>query len=259
MNIKTVHTVYFSPTNTTKKIADAIANATGASDVAHDLTHVKTAKAPAPFAADELVVIALPVYAGRIPAPMLPFINALKGSGTPAVLVGVYGNRHFDDFLVELEDIVKPNGFVPVAAGAFIGEHSFSDKLGGGRPNADDLAQAAQFGKQIADKLAKAEGPALAATIPGQRPYRVFATSPKFGPTVSDACVDCGSCAAACPMGIINPQNAREIDGSQCIKCRACAHVCPQKAIDFAPGPFWEHTRMLEAKFSAPRTNLTVI
>ena len=45
-----------------------------------------------------------------------------SASQTPAVLVVVYGNRAYDDALLELSDIATGAGFVPLAAGAFVGE-----------------------------------------------------------------------------------------------------------------------------------------
>lgn len=58
----------------------------------------------------------------------------------------------------ELCDLVSEQGFVPVAAGAFIGEHSFSRKgmpIAEGRPDESDLKQATEFGKKIIEELEK--------------------------------------------------------------------------------------------------------
>jgi hypothetical protein len=70
--------------------------------------------------------------------------------------VVVYGNRDYEDALIELHDISITQGFVPVAAGAFIAEHSYSTTkrpIAHGRPDPDDLDRAQEFGKKVREKL----------------------------------------------------------------------------------------------------------
>ena len=86
--------------------------------------------------------IAVPVYAGRVAPIALQRIRRLKGENAPVVLVAVYGNRDYEDALVELRDETTCLGFTPLAAGAFIGEHSYSRPgmpVAEGRPDANDL------------------------------------------------------------------------------------------------------------------------
>ena len=91
-----------------------------------------------------------PVYSGRVPAVLIDCIDQFEGDGAKAVVVGVYGNRHYDDALLEAADLLGERGFKVIAAGAFIGEHSMAPRVGAGRPDADDLAVAAQFGHDVA-------------------------------------------------------------------------------------------------------------
>jgi ferredoxin/flavodoxin len=263
MDVKKANMVYFSPTNTTCKVVKAITRGTGLPGKEYDFTSIAKIPPTPLFSPDELVIIGSPVYVGRIPKVILPFIQALKGTDTPCVIIGVYGNRHYDDFLVEMEDLVKDQGFLPIGAAAFIGEHSFSNKLAGGRPDIRDLETAENFGKNILAKLQNApQIPVLALhTIPGSRPYRMpfrGGTKP-YSPVVNDKCINCGSCANVCPVGAISREDYHIIDAQKCLKCRACARACPAEAIDFADALFWEHTEQLVNKFGGIYNNPVII
>ena len=126
MNIEYVKVVSFSPTGNSKKVAESIAKAIQAPIVYVDLTLPSARTQDFKEFHNELAVIAAPVYAGRIPNEAAYRIRKLKGNNTPAVLVVTYGNRAYEDALLELGDIVSEVGFKPIAGCAFIGEHSFS-------------------------------------------------------------------------------------------------------------------------------------
>lgn len=52
---------------------------------------------------------------------------------------------------------MRERGFNPVAAGAFVSEHSYSTgetPIAAGRPDADDMKAAEEFGRQVGEKLA---------------------------------------------------------------------------------------------------------
>ena len=128
MKPETIHTVVFSPTGTSKKIASAVARGIASpAEVAPlktiDLTH--TAGEAVTLPADTVAVIAAPVYGGHVAPTAVKRLETLRGEGTPAVVLAVYGNRAFEKAAAELAQLAARQGFVPVAAAAFVGEHSY--------------------------------------------------------------------------------------------------------------------------------------
>lgn len=138
----------------------------GVHDNRPDACGGKTAVLPRPMPA---AVFAVPVYGGRVAPAALERLQEIRGEGTPAVVLAVYGNRAFGTAVAQLAAFVAERGFVPVAAGAFVGEHSYSTPgtpIAEGRPDTQDLAEAAAFGARIGQKLAHGEtGPIDAAKL----------------------------------------------------------------------------------------------
>ncbi|WP_411677193.1 EFR1 family ferrodoxin [Caproicibacter sp.] len=249
MELKTVELIYFSPTGTTRKTVRAVAEGTGASILREtDLTR-KENRVPLPAACADLLILGVPVYAGRVPAFLLSCLNGMDGGGRPAVFVAVYGGIDYGVTLNELAEIAEARGFVPAAAGAFLGQHSFSTPdfpVEAGRPNEKDLAAAQEFGRKITQKLLAAkDASALSFLIPkGKIPLpgrilpksaaKAFARPPRFQ---LEFCPRCGACARICPMGAIDPNTLR-IDEKACIRCFACVRACPKgaRAVQFRFG-----------------------
>ena len=159
MKINHVHAVYFSPTGNAKKVvttlAQAIADTLGVPMDSYDFTLPESREKVHTYGADDLLVIGTPVYAGRIPNKMLPFVQThFEGNGALAIPVAVFGNRNFDNGLIELRNELEAHGFHTIAGAGIPTEHVFSDKLATGRPDADDLAQIHAFGIKAAEKVA---------------------------------------------------------------------------------------------------------
>ena len=211
---------------------------------------------------DDLVIFGTPVYAGRVPNVLLKYLATIRGNGALAVPVVLFGNRNFDDGLIELRDILENTGFHTVAAAAFVGEHSFSKTLAAGRPDADDMKEALAFAGKIAEKvkgLPDGEAPAPVEVEGVPHPYRgyyqprdrkgVSIDIRKVKSLVSDACDDCKICADVCPMGSISHENVREYTGI-CIKCGACIKKCPKQARYYEDEGYLYHQHELEEGYT---------
>lgn len=245
-----LYAVYFSPTGTTRTVATEIARTMaqelGADVRTIDFTPSGQHPADVVCAKHDVLVFGFPVYAGRVPELLLDKIARFSGDGTPAVVVGLYGNRDYDDALLEAADLLTGRGFDVVAAGAFIGEHSMTPRVATGRPDANDLAIAARFGEDAAKALLAGAHDAL--SIKGNRPYKDRPAPADIRPQTTDACTSCGICAAHCPMGIIDPDEPARVEAG-CLRCNACVKRCPQDAKFFDSEMTNKVVAMLEGNF----------
>lgn len=240
MNIEKWIIAHFSPTGGTKKVADAIAAGLNTPAVEMDLTK---ADASVTLGENDALMAVLPVYAGRVPQISLERLSALKGSGQKAVAVVVYGNREYDDALLETKNALEVNGFQVIAAAAFIAEHSIVRSIAAGRPDVEDEAICRQFAADVMEKL---DNP-TSITVPGNNPYVELKPS-AFHPAADETCIKCGVCAELCPVGAIPLDNSSETFNDVCINCMRCVQVCPQQCRAL-PAPFVAGaTQMLNEK-----------
>ena len=234
MQIKKLHIAFFSPThstrNTLRNITKGIA-AEGVKEVEfHNLTLPAGREKPIEIPEDELLLIGMPVYGGRVPGMFQAGIN-ITGKG-PAVCVAVYGNRHYDDALLELTDLTTEKGFHVIAGAAFIAQHSLNPVMAAGRPDIQDIRKEMDFGKAVIGKLAAAETNASFERVevkgnPQYKPYNPVIFAPQL---IRERCISCRICAGACPVQIINYDDFTVADPSKCIFCIACVTFCPRDA-----------------------------
>lgn len=168
-----------------------------------------------------------PVYAGRIPALAADLFRQIDGHGMRAIVAVVYGNRDYDDALLELADIAVNDGFDVIAAGAFIAQHCIFPKVANGRPDTSDMAVAADFMER-----AKESDNLDISTIKGNRPYKKPGAVPLQPQTDENECLSCGVCARECPTGAIDPVTLAT-DKNKCITCCRCIAVCGSHARKF--------------------------
>ena len=298
-----VFAVYFSPCGNVKTVVETMAEAAaeklGAELQTVDFTLPKAriAQDAQPriysFAEGDLVFFGTPVYAGRVPNKIMPYVrDAFRGNGAFCVPVVCFGNRSFDDALSELKLLLEAGGFRTVGAAAVVTQHDFSSLLANGRPNRGDLAKIAAFGGSVADKLISlaadksgsirgAENITVSAAdpaefgssviVPGTQsleamkyytPLRTDGQPAKFlkaTPKVKEErCVRCGKCQRVCPMGSIDLKAEGRMTGP-CIKCQACIKTCPRGALYFDDPDFLSHVGMLEQNYTRRAESLFIL
>ncbi len=227
-----LYDIVFSPTGGTKKVADYLTGALEGDVTTVDLTDSKQDFDDISLTKEDVAVISVPSYGGRVPAVAAERLGVVHGNGARAILVCVYGNRAYEDTLVELEDAAKRVGFQVIAAVSAIAEHSIARQFASGRPDAQDAAQLSDFAKQIQRKLSGADSSEPA--IPGNRPYKK-AGGAGMVPKATKECTNCGICAEKCPVQAIDRENLKKVDEKACISCMRCVAVCPQGARKLNP------------------------
>lgn len=221
-----LYEIFFSATGTSRKCVETVASAIGL-PTAGVINLADRANISFPdFTAQDLVIVATPVYGGRIPAMAAEKLNKINGNGAKAIAMVVYGNRDYDDALLELIDILSAHGFAVISAAAFIAQHSIFPKVGTSRPDSSDIIKLLDFGrksKEIFDSNS-----ILALNIKGNRPYKKYGGVPVHPVGNQEACKKCGVCVEQCPTNAIDSSAPWNTDSEKCISCGRCISVCTQ-------------------------------
>lgn len=224
-----LHQIIFSPTGGTRRVGKCLADAMKANydngETVELCARAENISLPC-IGNDDLVVVAMPVFAGRVPALAVERLRKVESNGARCVAVVVYGNRAYDDALLELCDLCKELGFKVIAAIGAVAEHSIVRKYGQGRPDAEDVKVLQGFAEKIAEKVAS--GNETVPQVPGNRPYKKPMAGPH--PTAGKKCNACGICSKGCPVGAISLDNIKKVDKKKCVSCMRCVAVCPEGA-----------------------------
>lgn len=220
--------VVFSPTGGTQRVADILTEGLGEPVRKIDLTDLGLQTTC--LEKEDVAVIAVPSFGGRVPALAAQRLAAVHGNQARCVVVCVYGNRAYEDTLIELKDLAEQCGFRVAAAVSAVAEHSIMHQYAAGRPDGQDQDELQCFAGKIREKLDRSDaGSASAPEVPGNRPYKK-AGGTGLVPKAGRRCNSCGLCAESCPAQAISKDNLQTADSSKCISCMRCVARCPVTA-----------------------------
>ncbi|MEG0687288.1 MAG: 4Fe-4S binding protein [Hungatella sp.] len=222
-----VYSMIFSPTGGTEKVMKLLEK-DFQTEKRIDLTKNNENYHNLLLKKEDLCLIGVPSYGGRVPQAALERLRQINGNGAIAIIVVVYGNRAYDDTLLELKNELTDCNFQVVSAIAAVAEHSIMHQFGAGRPDAKDEQDLHEFAQDIKVALRKRTGNE-ALQVPGKQPYREYGGVP-FKPQANEKCRSCGQCSAQCPVGAISKDHPTLTDQSKCISCMRCISICPQNA-----------------------------
>lgn len=243
-----IYNIYFSAKGTTEKCAELMAARLGTPAGSFNWLDAAAREKTIEVPDDGALLFSMPVYGGFIPKLCAEAAEKLKGRGVPAVIAAIYGNRHYDDALVQMKDLLKNRGFTIIAAGAFVAEHSIFPSTAAGRPDAADCEAMKVFAEKCAALLRTELWKGRELIVPGSPDYdpNSYKGVP-FKPDGDESCVRCGRCANICPVRAIRAESPCETNAALCISCGACIRACPAGA----RGYHSEKYKEAEAAFAA--------
>lgn len=225
--------IFFSPSQTTKKVVELMADNFDGDSETYDLLNFDSAKE---FEKEDIAIVGMPVFAGRIPKSGRERLSKLKGNGTKAIAVSNYGNAHVTDALLELVTLLKENSFDVIAAATTISHHSIFDGVAIGRPDSADIEKINEFSLKCKEKIELDKS--LKSQIPGNEEYVPYKQLPFEIICDENVCSFCYDCISICPEKAIPDDDPLNTDLGLCSRCTACINICPEDARAFGGDAF---------------------
>lgn len=236
--------IYFSPSGTTEKIVTEIAKNFNISQENYDLLSFDESKE----FENELVIIGIPVFNGRIPKTACERLSKMKAKNTKAIVVLNYGNMDYGDALLELTELLKENNFKIVGVATTVSQHSQFGEIARNRPDENDLKKINEFSRNIIEKL---ETNSLNEIfVGGYKPYQTY-TTPNFEVKCDEEkCTQCMDCFYTCPEDAIDESTPMRTNMSDCTSCSTCINVCSEGARSFGgPKYYIDYQNAIEDSF----------
>lgn len=225
--------IYFSPSQTTKKVVEQLAGNFAGDSETYDLLNFDSKKE---LSKEDIAIVGMPVFAGRIPKSGRERLSKLKGDNTKAIAIANYGNAHVTDALLELVTLLRENNFDVIAAGTTISHHSIFDGVAVGRPDEKDIEKINEFALKCQEKIESDEG--LTSKIPGNEEYVPYKRLPFEISCDETICSFCYDCVSICPEKAIPDDDPINTNLDLCSRCTACINICPENARAFSGEAF---------------------
>ena len=225
--------IFFSPSQTTKKVVEQVASNFKNESETYDLLNFDCEKE---FSQDDVAIVGMPIFAGRLPKSGRDRLAKLKGNNTKAIAIANYGNAQVKDALLELVTLLKENNFDLIAAATTVSHHSIFDGVAVGRPDSADIEKINEFAEKCQEKIESGES--LTSKIPGNEEYTPYKQLPFIISCDEAACSFCYDCVSICPEKAIPDDDPINTDLESCSRCTACISICPEDARKFTGEAF---------------------
>ena len=224
--------IFFSPSGTTQKIVNEVSKNFDLKSENYDLMSFDEKKE----FGDELVIIGVPVFDGRIPKLASERLRKLRGNKTKAIVILNYGNINYGDALLELTEKLTENNFQIIAIATTVSNHSIFNNIAQNRPDEHDLRQIREFSNEIIEKLKMNKENQL--FVSGTKPYPDYTKLDYTLNCDEELCTECLDCAYTCPEGAISEDYPMTTNLEICSRCSSCIQICPEDARSFVGESF---------------------